>query len=284
MTDEPIPAPEAGEEVVQPDAIEAEAAEAPESTEGQDESQPAEDDAEGEPKAETEEQKSKSQERRERRKAELERIRQSQIDAEAQAKEAQERLKAYQEASQNLSEPKQSDFPDFDKYQAALSAFYMMRGFDGREAARLESEAKARFEKVQQAKQEQAQEAAQNWAAQISEAQQKYPDFDQVARNPNLPISPALAEQITGSDVAGDLAYYLGKNPEQAARLSSLPPVEMARAIGRIEQQVSAPQPKTVSTAPQPISPVKPKATPVLDPSKMPYDEYVAARKAGKLR
>jgi len=284
MTDETTPAQEAGDEVVQPNAIEAEAAEAPESTEGQDEAQPAEDESPETPGAESEDQKSKSQERRERRKAELDRIRQSQIEAEKEAKDAQERLKAYQEASTKLSEPKQGDFPDFDKYQAALSAYYMMRGFDGREAAKLESEAKARFEKVQQAKQEQAQEAAQNWAAQIEEAKQRYPDFDQVARNPTLPISKALGEQITASDVAGDLAYYLGKNPEQAARLSSLPPVEMARAIGRIEQQVSAPQPKTVSTAPQPISPVKPKATPVLDPSKMSYADFVAARKSGKLR
>lgn len=280
MTDDLTPALEAGE-VVQSEAIEAEAPEAAESTEGQDQSQPAEDESEGQPEGETEDQKSKSQERRERRKAEQERNRQALADAEKQAREAQERIKAYEDAAKNLKAPKQSDFQDFETYQAALSAHYMMRGFDSREAARLQAEAKAQFDRVEAAKQAQAQEAAQNWAAQTAEARQKYPDFDAVTGRPDLPFIPALAAQIKESDVAGEVAYFLGRNPEMLAQIASKSPVEMARAIGRIEQQVSAPQPKTVSTAPAPINPVRPKASASKDPGDMSPAEYRKWKQSG---
>jgi len=45
------------------------------------------------------------------------------------------------------------------------------------------------------------------------EARGKYDDFEQVAYNPNLPITNVMAETIHSSDIGPDLAYYLGSNP-----------------------------------------------------------------------
>ena len=43
-------------------------------------------------------------------------------------------------------------------------------------------------------------------------ARDKYDDFDQVAYNPNLPITTVMAQTIQASDVGPEVAYYLGAN------------------------------------------------------------------------
>ena len=100
------------------------------------------------------------------------------------------------------------------------------------------------------------------------EARSKYDDFEQVAYNPNLPITNVMAETIQASDIGPDLAYYLGANPKEADRISRLSPFLQAKEIGRLEAKlVTEPMTKQVSKAPEPISPVKPRGatTPVID-------------------
>ncbi len=47
-------------------------------------------------------------------------------------------------------------------------------------------------------------------------AMEKYPDFMQVAANPDLPIPPgSVVDQfVRDSDDPGELAYYIGKHPD----------------------------------------------------------------------
>ena len=100
------------------------------------------------------------------------------------------------------------------------------------------------------------------------EARAKYDDFEQVAYNPNLPITNVMAETIQASDIGPDLAYYLGANPKEADRISQLSPFLQAKEIGRLEVKLTTePMTKQVSKAPEPISPVKPRGatTPVFD-------------------
>jgi hypothetical protein len=100
------------------------------------------------------------------------------------------------------------------------------------------------------------------------EARSKYDDFEQVAYNPNLPITNVMAETIQASDIGPDLAYYLGANPKEADRISRLSPFLQAKEIGRLEVKLTTePMTKQVSKAPEPISPVKPRVgtTPVFD-------------------
>ena len=89
------------------------------------------------------------------------------------------------------------------------------------------------------------------------EARGKYDDFEQVAYNPKLPITDVMAQSIQASDVGPDVAYYLGANPKEAARISKLAPFLQAKEIGRLEAKVAAePVTKRTSNAPAPISPV----------------------------
>ena len=94
------------------------------------------------------------------------------------------------------------------------------------------------------------------------DARNKYDDFEQVAYNPNLPITTVMAQTIQSSDVGPDLAYYLGTNPKEADRISRLQPFMQAKEIGRIEAKlISSPPAKKTSTAPAPISPVTAKGS-----------------------
>ena len=94
------------------------------------------------------------------------------------------------------------------------------------------------------------------------EARTKYDDFEQVAYNPNLPITTEMAQAIQYSDIGPDLAYHLGANPKEAERISRLPPLLQAKEIGRIEAKLAADPPtKKTTSAPTPISPITARST-----------------------
>ena len=89
------------------------------------------------------------------------------------------------------------------------------------------------------------------------EARGKYDDFEQVAYNPTLPITQVMAQSIQASDIGPDVAYYLGKNPKEADRISRLPAILQAKEIGKIEVKLaSSPPPVKTTSAPAPINPV----------------------------
>jgi len=94
------------------------------------------------------------------------------------------------------------------------------------------------------------------------EIRAKYDDFEQVAYNPNLPITTVMAQSIQASDIGPEVAYHLGANPKEAERISRLSPILQAKEIGRIEAQLAANPPvKKTSNAPSPISPVSARTT-----------------------
>lgn len=96
----------------------------------------------------------------------------------------------------------------------------------------------------------------------VEAAQEKYDDFDEVTTNPSLNISPAMADAILASDVGPDVAYFLGINPKEADRIAKLSPFLQVKEIGRLEAKVIAEPPaKKTSSAPAPITPVKPRGT-----------------------
>jgi len=96
----------------------------------------------------------------------------------------------------------------------------------------------------------------------------KYDDFDQVAYNPNLPVTEIMAQSIQASDVGPEVLYWLGSNPKEADRIARLNPILQAKEIGKIEASLTSNPPvRKTSTAPAPIAPVTPRAsgTPVYD-------------------
>ena len=283
MTEEQVVAQEAEatQEATEPKS------EATENTEGQVETPPAEGEDLGAKAAPEEkpEEKSPSQLRRERRKAEMARLRESEQKAKQERDEIQARLDRIEQAAKASQPPKESDFDDFSEYQAALSAHKSMALLDDRERQRLSEEAERRQKELDALEQRKQEEAKENWAAQVSEAKARYADFDQVALNPNVPISDTVTGIILQSDAGADIAYYLGSHIDEAARISQMSdPVAVAMEIGRIQASISAPQPKVATEAPDPITPVKPEGTVSKDPEAMSFEDYEKGRKAGTIK
>ena len=94
------------------------------------------------------------------------------------------------------------------------------------------------------------------------EARGKYDDFEQVAYNPKLSITDAMAQSIQASDNGPDVLYYLGSNPKEADRIARLSPILQAKEIGKLEAgMASSPPVRKTSTAPAPIAPVTARAS-----------------------
>ncbi len=166
------------------------------------------------------------------------------------------------------SEPKLDQFQTYEEYVGALADFKAEQRILSWQA-----EQRAREEAQQRASvQTEFQRRAESFK---SEA----PDFDLVALNPSLPVSDAMAEAINVSDVGPQVLYYLGKNPQEAARIAALPPIQAAREIGKVEVRISLPQPKTVSSAPKPVTPLDGGGSSrSADPDRMTIDEWMRWR------
>lgn len=122
---------------------------------------------------------------------------------------------------------------------------------------------------------------------------EKYDDFDQVAYNPRLPITDAMAQTIQASDAGPEIAYFLGSNPKEADRISRLSPFAQAKEIGKIEAKLADNPPVARTTkAPDPIAPVNARAssTPAYDTTDprsiktMSTSEWIAAERQRQIR
>lgn len=162
-----------------------------------------------------------------------------------------EREQAQRAAETEARQPTQSSYdlsPDqFDTYEDYADAL-------------AERKAEELLAKRETAKQTQA--LQEQYYEREETARDKYDDFDQVAYNPNLPVTDVMAQSIQASDVGPDVLYWLGTNPKEANRISRLGPILQAKEIGKIEASLtSAPPVRKSSTAPAPIAPVTPRAS-----------------------
>lgn len=149
-----------------------------------------------------------------------------------------------------------------------------------------------KWEKAQDQKAAQQQKAEQEKADRQKKFQdsalkfsESAPDFAElVFHNPNLPITEVMVDVMTEADNPAEVAYYLAKNPEEAARIAAMSPAGVGRAIGRIESSLSAPestrQPvqKTVTQAPPPPTTLSGAKAPSKKLEEMSMAEYAAHR------
>ena len=93
--------------------------------------------------------------------------------------------------------------------------------------------------------------------AKLDAARERIPDLDtaitEFLKLPGEVIDDVAADIITESDKAAEIAWYLGKNPDEARKLANLPPHRKAAEIVRIESKVSQAQARRTSSAPPPV-------------------------------
>lgn len=138
------------------------------------------------------------------------------------------------------------------------------------------------------AQEERARATLEAWNSIADDMRQKFPDFDQ-AFTQNTPVHQRAVPFLVDSEKGGDIAYWLGKNPEAAAdlyRKFESAPAQAFVELGRIEAKLSAPTPKHVSTAPKPAPVLNGGVSPLAFDINRASVEDVAAqlRKSGFIR
>lgn len=121
---------------------------------------------------------------------------------------------------------------------------------------------------------------AESFRSRESEFADSVEDYYDVVYSPTTPISQTMAEVIAESEHGAALAYHLGKNPQIARALYSLPPIQAARELGRLEAKLAEPKPKPVVTKAPPPPPKIEASEPEAerDPDKMSVDEWLKWR------
>jgi len=174
---------------------------------------------------------------------------------------------------QAQGEPQPKDFKTWEEYNAAVVDYKVNQRFDS-----LQRETSAKQQERA------ATEYADRVRTNLQTFAREHPDFEDVALSPDLPITPPMAAAIAESDKSGQIAYYLGQNPDEAERISRLPPTRQAAAIVNLESKFEA-APNKQTTAPAPAKPVAAGSTSTSlknlsaeQIAKMPMDKYMAMR------
>lgn len=129
---------------------------------------------------------------------------------------------------------------------------------------------------TQKAQQEQIQARGRSVAT-VGETE--FPDWGTAVQTLDaIGISDSQVSALLGMEDAHKVIYTLGKNPEEAARILSLPAVQQGRELERLALKAAQPAAKAVSNAPAPITPVDSNVSAEVDPSKMSMDEWVKWR------
>lgn len=150
-----------------------------------------------------------------------------------------------QEAQQPKGEPQPAEFQTYEAYLAELARYNADQRWEERQRTHAEQEK----QKAEQSRQMDMERAA---FERIAQGQAKYADFDAVINDGLAPfLTPALHEAIVTADGGHEVAYYLGKNPAEAARIAQLSERAQARELGRLEERL-------LTQAAKPIKPTIP--------------------------
>ena len=222
---------------------------------------------------ETEEQKqSRSQNAKQRLRRKLREEQEKNDRIAQQLKEQQERFDALESKLQGVinppaPRPTRVDFDTEEEYEDAL--------YDWRNPKTSIPEQKTESKPVTEQRNDPVPpKVRENWNAQMDSISDKYDDFDEVISNPSVRITESMTLAIMESDKGGEIAYFLGKNPNEAARIADLPLLSQVREIDKLGNRFKS----TKSNAPDPINPVKGSDSAIKDISKMTPDEYRAYR------
>jgi len=184
--------------------------------------------------------------------------------------------------TQSDGEPDPSEFDTYDEYLDALSSW--------------KAEGKTKPEKKKDDKTEadsddgdrsnddpEFSDALDDVQDAFSDTRSKYDDFDTVViEAKDLQISREMVIAMSEAEEPGEIAYHLGKNKEEAARIAKLSPIAQAREIGKLEVKLASkpkqPSKKKTTEAPDPIDPVSGSDSSKKSVKDMDFAEYERTR------
>ena len=190
--------------------------------------------------------------------------------------------------------PKRDDFEDDAEFLEALA--------DWKVESKLKTHSEVVTKKIGEDAEKQAATEIEQELEEISErGQDKYEDYSTVVFDKDLVLTQGMVETALLTDIAEDILYYLGKNPDISAAIGEMSALKAAKEIGKIEARLVAekkkaeekkvedkksdtpPAPaKKLTQTPEPIDPVRSTGAIDKDPSQMSAKEYRAWREKSK--
>jgi hypothetical protein len=214
-------------------------------------------------------------------------------EAEARAEEAERRLAALEgtKAQPAQAQPESVQKPTPDNYKDA---------FEYAEALSQWSAEQALLKREQEVKQKefevQKQKVIQTWQQKLEATIAELPDYEDMVASSNVKVNDTVRDAILESDVGPRILYELASDDDIAEKLSTMSTASALKLIGKLEakfekteEPVKA-EKKTVaakSKAPEPIRPLRSTggvADVGMDGNDMSYQQWKAARQAGKIR
>ena len=193
-------------------------------------------------------------------------------EAEYWRQQAQIAQPAPQQNAPAPAEIKPENFPTYEDYLVARA--------ETKASERIQTELAARANQAQRMAEDRAKAAAvSEFQVRAEDARARYEDFDLVVSDPSTPITPVMADAIVQSAAGHEVAYYLGRNKQEAARIARLPPLGQAMEIARLEGRLAA-APKRGTSAPPPPQTVSGSTAPRNPATASTYEEYKALRMA----
>jgi len=74
----------------------------------------------------------------------------------------------------------------------------------------------------------------------IKPRKDRFADFDKVVIHGKTPVTPSMLGLMADSPYAADIAYFLGKHPEQSVAIARMAPAEASVAVHEIETTIAA--------------------------------------------
>jgi hypothetical protein len=255
-------------------------------------SEPAADEGQSEPKLADDEatgtEEKKQNPKLEKRFSELTKARK---EAEAKVKELEDRLAAQESTKAPTQAPESNQKPTPDNYKDAFEYAEALAEWSAEQAlVRREMEVKQKEFEVQK------QKVIQTWQQKLETTKAEYPDYDAMVSSSSVKVNDTIRDAILESDVGPRILYELASDDEIAEKLSTMSTSNALKLIGKLEAQFekteepAKAEKKTVaakSKAPEPIRPLRSTggvADVGMDGNDMSYQQWKAARQAGKIR
>lgn len=212
-------------------------------------------------------------------------------EAEAKVKELEERLAARESIREPQSAPESNRKPTPDDFKDAFDYAEALADWSAEQAlARREQEIKQKEVEAKRAT------VIQTWQEKLEATKAELPDYEVMVASSSMSVNDTVRDAIVESEVGPRILYELASNDELAEKLSSMTTAGALKLIGKLEAQFekteepAKAEKKSVvakSNAPEPIRPLRSTggvAEVSLDGKDIPYQQWKAARKAGKIR
>jgi hypothetical protein len=198
---------------------------------------------------------------------------------------ALESNKATTQAPESNQKPSPDSYKDAFEYAEALAEWSAEQALVKREQEVMQKEVQAKRETV-----------IKTWQQKLEATKAELPDYEVMVTSSPLSVNDTVRDAIVESDVGPRILYELASDDELAEKLSALTTANALKLIGKLEakfektEEPAQAEKKTVaakSKAPEPIRPLRSTggvADVGMDGNDMSYQQWKAARQAGKIR